>query len=323
MFESRSDFQTHAKKIDRMIHQFSQELASIQNSVPVAKRSRRAELLEVMCAHNSELTKQLNNQGGYAVRHDSNQGDLSTIEGRKVLFTNMVMLRPKNIWYSPTCGPWSQWSHKIVAQRENQLWQAALGVVMFRHQRRCQSHFHMEQPSGSTQRRLPRMSEIVQHSKWTVFDLCRVGNLRDPVTNEYLRKRLTVSTTSLNMHKMLNNRLCEGNHHHQQIAGSTVYQNERMNVSKYTELYPRKFARQISRIIKDDLSSPILGADSQSNDGDHPTKRRRLNEKMSPQAIAHRLSFRHRNQLPGLKVTSSRQCHSSMRQNRQLQHGRR
>ena len=50
-------------------------------------------------------------------------------------------------------------------------------------------------------------------------------------------------------------------------------------------MYPRKFARQIVKYLQQDRSKPeeVVFAD-----GDHPTKRRRLGNKLSPAAIQHR-----------------------------------
>jgi len=161
-----------------------------------------------MCSADSELTSQVRKLGGKAERFGRVQGDLQTPEGRKRLFTQLVVRKPKHVWYSPECKPWCQWSNfnmsrsiesheEIMQQRIDNLWQAALGIVLFRFQLDNHGHFDLEQPRGSAYWRIPGMSEILDNTYWNEFDLCRVGNLRDPSTHEPIRKRLTVCSTRL------------------------------------------------------------------------------------------------------------------------------
>ena len=111
------------------------------------------------------------------------------------------------------------------------------------------------------------------------FDLCQVGDLREPISQKPIRKRLTVRTTSKELHQNLHDRKCNEKHDHYQIAGSTKVHGQSMPVSQLTELYPRKFARQIIQCLRRDKSKSLamLAADAE----DHPTKRRRLSQKSS------------------------------------------
>ena len=70
----------------------------------------RLHLLEVFCHEASELTKQVQLLGGRANRFGRAQGDLKTKEGRSVLLQMVWKQRPRHIWFSPTCGPWSAWN---------------------------------------------------------------------------------------------------------------------------------------------------------------------------------------------------------------------
>lgn len=45
-----------------------------------------------------------------------------------------------------------------------------------------------------------------------------------------------------------------GDHTHKQIAGTTFVNGQTMGLARFTENYPRKFARQGSRILKGDRS---------------------------------------------------------------------
>eukprot|EP00435_Cladocopium_sp_Y103_P063730 s1130_g25.t1 len=256
---------------------------------------RRIDLLEVMCTDQSELTKQVNQLGGRAQRFGINQGDLRTKEGRMKLFGLMISTRPKNIWYSPECFPWCLWNQynetrstelweKIYEKRKQSLWQISLGIVLHRYQVAENSHFHHEQPSGSRMKTVPGMEEIIENTFCTRFDLCQVGNLKDPQTGEAVRKRLEVHTTSEHVHRSLSNQLCLGLHVHRPIAGQTVVDGQRIALSKFTERYPAKFARHVAKLLVKSLGLPVFGVD----DDDHPTKKRRLSQKMDVATIAQR-----------------------------------
>ena len=134
----------------------------------------------------------------------------------------------------------------------------------------------------------PGMSEIREHTLWNEFDMCRVGNLKTPDSQEHLRKRMAVCSTSVDLHMALHGKLCQGDHHHRPIAGQTRVQGKSMPLSQWTELYPQKFAKQVAKIMLHDQGQlcPSFAADAD----DHPTKKRRLGQKMSPQEIATRFS---------------------------------
>ena len=282
-------------KIQKLVKKFTQELNQVihQREASRIQSGARLNLLEVMCSPNSELTNQVRKLGGKAERFGRVQGDLQTSDGRKRLFSLMVHSRPKHLWYSPECKPWCQWSafnmnrsiqgyETILNQRIDSLWQVALGIVLFRHQILHKGHFDLEQPRGSAYWKIPSMDEVLQQTYWNEFDMCRLGDLRDPQTGEAIRKRLTVVSTSEDMHVALHGKLCQGQHHHRPIAGSLRINSEVIKTSKWTELYPQKFARQVGKIILHDcpLQVPVM-----VGEGEHPTKRRRLGSKLSPVAI--------------------------------------
>ena len=281
--------------IQKYVKQFTKELNRVQHACQTAKRSMpRLDLLEVMCSEQSELTKQVTRLGGKAQRFGKVQGDLKTPEGRCRLFNILVTQKPHHLWYSPECGPWCQWSNMnmgksiatceaILAKRHDQLWQIALGIVLFRHQQWIHAHFDMEQPRGSALWKTPGMSEIRENTLWNEFDMCRVGDLKDPKTQVPIRKRMTVCSTSTDMHVALHGKLCAGEHHHRPIAGSTQVDGHSVKLSQWTELYPQKFARQVAKILINDSSRYQPSYVEESDE--HPTKKRRLGGKMSPQAI--------------------------------------
>jgi hypothetical protein len=135
----------------------------------------------------------------------------------------------------------------ILAKRRDQLWQIALGIVLFRHQQKIHAHFDMEQPRGSALWKTPGMSEIRESTRWNEFDMCRIGDLKDPQTQIPIRKRMMVCSTSVDLHVALHGKLCSGEHHHRPTASNTKVDGQSIKLSQRTELYPQKFARQEPR----------------------------------------------------------------------------
>ena len=125
---------------------------------------------EVMCSSNSPITQQVLRCGHSAFRFGIEQGDLATSTGRHDLFTLIARHRPKHLWYSPTCGPWSSWSqlnaskslyHQQMYQqmRKDLQYQIALGIVLYRHQMETGNHFHWEQPQKSLMFQNPNLAK--------------------------------------------------------------------------------------------------------------------------------------------------------------------
>lgn len=130
--------------------------------------------------------------------------------------------------------------------------------------------------------KVPCMQELLESLSLCQFDLCRLGNLKEPQSGIPIRKRLVVGTSSQALHRFLHGKLCRQEHQHYPIAGSTTWNNQSMPLSKFTECYPRRFARQIARVILGDRNkeSPIY-----VNESEHPAKKRRLGEKTSAATI--------------------------------------
>ena len=222
----------------------------------------RVDLFEVFCSSKSRLTHQVNSLGGCARRYFKEQCDLMTSEGRTVLFQDLMEHEPWHVWFSPECGPWSAWSNLNQSRSiqgwldvQNKRWanmdQLALGVVLLRHQRRQGKQFHWEQPNRSQMFQSPILQEVFSKTIAAEFDMCNLGNLSDPETGKLMKKGMTILTTSPNMQKLLHGHRCKGDHEHQPLEGSTMYQGQRINRTAFSENYPRKFARKVaSQILK-------------------------------------------------------------------------
>lgn len=294
--------QTFKRKCSAMIHRMNQELQEVSRQIDKSRfqgKVSRADIIEVMCHDQSELVAQCSRLGGVAFRFGLKEGDLSTSEGRKELFHVLCSRQPTHIWFSPKCGPWSMWSNfnmnrsrlgeaRILQEREESLWQISLAVVLFRFQQIRDNHFHMEQPQGSAMWKVPNMEEIIQQTARCVFDLCRVGDLTDPESGKPIRKRLTICTTSELMMQGLDGKKCLGEHEHQQIVGSTKWHGRSIKRSEFSEHYPPKFGRQLAKILLKEKawSCPVYV----QQEVEHPTKRRRLGQKLSPSEIVSRFA---------------------------------
>jgi len=111
------------------------------------------------------------------------------------------------------------------------------------------AHFHWEQPQGSLMLRLPYLAESFHYLLAVDFEMCTAGNLKDPQNKMFLRKAMTVMTTSAKLVQRLQGYRCKGEHEHQTLEGPTIYQGTRMNRTTYSENYPRKFARIVASTV--------------------------------------------------------------------------
>lgn len=241
----------------KLVQSISHELESCIRDLSQTKfLSPPIDILEVFCSSDSQITHQCQQMGFRASRFDWSKGDLQTADGRRSLFQELILKRPRHTWFSPTCGPWSNWSHlngsrsleawdQLHTTRLDHLSQIALGVVLLRYQRSQGRHLHWEQPQSSLMFKLPYVSEIHHYMIMADFDMCQAGSLVDPVSGKPIKKAMSVNTTSPELQKLLNQYRCPRNHEHQVLEGSINIKGSRINRTTYSEKYPRKFARLI------------------------------------------------------------------------------
>ena len=258
-----ADVMTSMHHESMTIHKWVQKLSQeLQKMVEETRQMGSAWTLgEVMCSNKSPLTQQVQMADGQAFRFGLEQGDLAEPASREKLFKLVCRHRPRHLWYSPTCGPWSSWSQLNASKslehqqwyqekRHSLLYQIALGIVLYRHQVARGNHFHWEQPQKSLMFKNPCLSEVHAHTQICQFDMCRAGELRDPQSQMYMKKGMSVITTFAPLYDRLHGMTCSGNHVHQAIEGSCINkQGERMLRSEFTEIYPRKFARTVAQLL--------------------------------------------------------------------------
>ena len=262
------DVHNHTTRIHTLQDKYNKLVIQISTELENHKHNRnhqyhnmrypKIDTLEIFCSHDSELTRLCNQLGHKAERFGLSQGDLATAEGRSKLFDVILKHEPRDVWYSPVCGPWSPWNvfnenqsmelyHKINKQREENLFQLALGIVLLRHQYTSGRHLHWEQPRRSLMFKTPLIAELYDKTFASNFDMCQVGELKDPVNQKLMKKSMTVRTTSKVLHESLNGRRCNRNHQHQPLEGSVKVSGKTMTRTEYSERYPRKFARAIAK----------------------------------------------------------------------------
>ena len=251
----------------------------------------RIDVLEVYCSQESQLTHQCGRLGLIAVRFGLSQGDLATFHGRCRLYDVLWNMRPRHIWTSPKCGPWSSWNRlnackslqleaQIAADRQSENVHLLLCDALFRFQveRDSQTHFHLEQPQGSELAHQREMQRILENTIRALCDMCVAGELRHPDSQRLLRKRTQVLTTSQIMCRMLEQYQCVGN----------------TSVSQFSELYTAMFGKRLGKAMMCSIqvretslgmSRSHVHHDILAADQEHPeapdAKRRRLTGKVT------------------------------------------
>ena len=96
-------------KLSFMERQMLNELLSCQDDQEKDSASQ-LDILEVYAFPNSLLTIAAQELGLKANRFTKEDGDLSSPTGRKALLQMITTEKPKHVWLSPECGPWSPWN---------------------------------------------------------------------------------------------------------------------------------------------------------------------------------------------------------------------
>ena len=128
-------------------------------------------------------------------------------------------------------------------------------IVLFRHQAGNHRHFHWEQPAKSLMLVHPGLAEVHQHTFACQFDMCMVGNLKDTQNGLHMKKDMTILTTRQHVYQHLHGMTCHHQHDHQPIEGSVMTKQGLMLRTQYSAIYPRKFARTIVQLIRQDTTS--------------------------------------------------------------------
>ena len=251
--------------IEENLHQMSSQASSLPRNRRFPKRSDVGiDLLEVYCSPLSQLTHQMKLLGGQAIRFSMCDGDLSTVEGQRKLWTWIHMYEPRHVWLAPECRLYSSFaslnrSRSLEAfdrwndQLEHNRTHLQLCNHIYLHQVAEGRHTHLEQPARSQMLQQPEMEDLLQGTLPATFDMCQVGKLHIPRHAMYLRKSTTVFTTSRHLHCTLHDRRCDQSHFHTPIEGQVkMNDNTPMSTSRFAAQYTPQFARTVARAILDE-----------------------------------------------------------------------
>ena len=232
----------------------------VKLSTPGSQQSRPLDLLEVYCGDGSQITHQINRRGGRAMRFTKHDGDLNTETGIQKLWLWIYMYEPRHVWLAPECRLYGKFANlnmcrslqafqKTTKERENNRGHLWLCNEIFLHQVSLKRHAHLEQPAESCMTKQREMQELVSGTYEACFDMCRLGKLKLPHQDQFLRKRTKVRTTSGYFHYHLHDQRCKGEHDHATIQGSIRVQGKRENVSAYAAAYTPVFGTLISKLV--------------------------------------------------------------------------
>ena len=221
-------------------------------------------LLEVYAYPNSKLTETANRCGLKAKRFTMQDGDLST---KATLLSLIILHQPRHEWLSPECGPWSAWNRfksqrslqrfaRVQKNQEEARVHLKLCQLICHLQIEAGRHAHTESPWTAELWNQSEIREFVRSSLEANFDQSMLG-LRHLVTNMSMQKKTRVQTTSREMFETLEQRICDHQHEHSQIAGPCRVGQEAMPVSKFAGHYPIDFAKAIIKAIMGTKGSPI------------------------------------------------------------------
>ena len=138
---------------------------------------------------------------------------------------------------------------KIVRERLHNKHHLRLCNEIYLHQSCKRRHAHLEQPSESSMMSQEELSDFREGSLQSTFDMCRVGKLRLPRKEDFLRKRTSVNTTSGYMDFHLHQKYCKHAHAHEVIQGSMKHEGQRINVSEYASPYTSIFGAFVAEKI--------------------------------------------------------------------------
>ena len=258
--QSSPDRQRFMRALSKIDSEYQHIVRNMTKGNHINTPKKKMHLFEVFCSNQSRLAQQVESLGGKAQRYSKDRTDLMTPEGRAVLFQDLLEHEPEHLWFAPECGPWSAWSNLNQSKSlqnwleiQNCRWdnfdQLALGVILLRHQRAKGHHLHWEQPSRSQMFQTPLLQEVFAKTVAAEFDMCNLGGLCDPENGRPIKKGMTVLTTSVDMQNNLHGHRCRGDHEHQTLEGTTIYQGRRINRTAFSENYPRKFARRVAALL--------------------------------------------------------------------------
>ncbi|CAJ1422108.1 unnamed protein product [Effrenium voratum] len=213
------------------VREYEEDMEEIYVNMPKELESQ-CELMEVCCPETSRLTETFKRRGKGALRLGL-PDDLSTRAGLEKGLQMMREKRPRMVWFSLPCGPYSPIQAMFNEKDEMAWWKSQMrkkksrklirhGLIMAREQLRLGGDIAWEWPRLNGGWTLPEVRafflELDQRHLLHVarLDGCMVGVKAE--TGEAMKKPWTIKTTSPGLAMALSRRCC-GDHDHVECLG--------------------------------------------------------------------------------------------------------
>ena len=227
----------------------------LPNALSGLASSGRLELLEIACSGTSVLTsetRRLTGRESAAERRSLWNGcDLSTNAGIRKAVQTIDLKRPKNVWMSPICGPYSMMQNAnqrtpeqvedLQEKRRDALKQYVGCCVIYSYAVRAGCHVTWEWSQTCQGWRLPLIQALQKkHDPWfAVVRGCQV-NLRDK-NQQFISKGWKIMTTHEALAKAMDLPCrCPRSYKHVSCEGS---------ITSKTAFYTPEFARRVCRTM--------------------------------------------------------------------------
>ena len=212
------------------------------------------DLLEVFCSPSSTMTQTANNSGLKAERWTIDEFDLSRESGYFQAACWLRELKPKRLWLSPECGPFSimqnanlrnmQQVQDLIEKRKHgfRMWQSCIRLAKIQFE--LGGTFYIEQPQRCMTWRLedPKTRELVDElSTYCIRDQCFDG-LTHPKSGLPMQKSTRIQTNDIAFAQRFAQR-CQGHEYgHTPIEGGKI--------TYLTSFYPKRFCQRAVQLWK-------------------------------------------------------------------------
>ena len=140
----------------------------------------------------------------------------------------------------------------------------------------------MESPWSAETWTQPELKEFLQGSLAARLDQCMLG-LKNPSNHLAMEKKTRIQTTSRAVFQQLDQRICNKQHVHSQIAGSCHWQGHVIPVSQFAASYPRTFAKAIIKGILKEKAAPLEVPAYHVSEIEEPPAKRQKKEHQNPE----------------------------------------
>ena len=213
-----------------------------------------ADLIEAFCSHNSMLTKVARQAGLKCERWTVDDFDLATEEGYDQAEARLRELKPRRIWLSPECGPFSQLQNanqrteeqvkNLQRKRKEGLkqWHSCMRLAWV--QLELGGYFYIEQPQTcSTWQINDTLTNFIvwESSSYCIRDQCFDG-LAHPKSGNPMKKSTRIQTNDESFSLNFGQRCVGHEIEHARIEGGRL--------ARSTSFYPKQFCQRAVQLWK-------------------------------------------------------------------------